>query len=166
MDRKIVRSLMSGFTVIELTIVVLVLSIIAALLSSILSQGFNGYFEGKNVNSAQTDALLALSYVSNDLRTVRSPSSISVATAGQISFVNQAGDSVTYTRNPIGNRLLRIFNSDSRALSKTSQSLAFKYYDRDGVETILANQIQFINVSMSFALDGNLTQANTMIYLH
>ena len=83
----------AGFSLLEMIMVVIILAIIAALGSNMLSGGLNAYFTGRDLADADWQGRLALERIASDLRSIRSATAadLSISPASQIAFVNKAG---------------------------------------------------------------------------
>jgi prepilin-type N-terminal cleavage/methylation domain-containing protein len=141
----------NGFTLIELAMVIVIIGIIAAMASSMISQGFEAYFTGKNVMDADWQGRLALERMARDIREIRSAGDISTMTASQLTFVDLSGNTITYQLS--GTNLMR----NSQILANGIQSMTLSYFDANGSTTASASAVRYISISL------NVTQNNTNI---
>lgn len=72
-----------GFTVIELIVVLMILSIVAFVLSNVIVYGVQGYFFARNANQSSQKAQLAMTRLNTELTNM---TNISLASADQIDF--------------------------------------------------------------------------------
>ncbi|MDR3476531.1 MAG: prepilin-type N-terminal cleavage/methylation domain-containing protein [Gammaproteobacteria bacterium] len=143
-----------GFTLIELVVVIMVISIIAAIGSRILSQSFSNYFKNKNLVESDWQPRIALERMQRDIRSVRSPSDISTATATSFVFVDTDGNTIAYSLS--GTSLMHQINGGTaQVLADGIQSLTFAYFDLNGNTTAVLANIRFIQFSL------NVTQNST-----
>lgn len=149
-----------GFSLVELVLVIIILALIAAVSSTILSGGFNAYFRQRDVSDADWQGRLALQRLNRDLRTVRSPTpaDLVMSPATQITLVNAAGSTVTY--NLSGNVLMR----NGQPLADGISALSFSYLRRDG-KTLAADatQVYYIGASFTVTRGGANLPARTLI---
>jgi len=148
-----------GFTLIELVIVIVILSIIAAVASQMLAQGFNAFLKAQNVTDANWQGQVALERMIRDIRTVRSANDISSSTSTTFSFVNLAGTSMTYTLS--GSNL----TLNGNVLASGVNSLTFTYYDQNGNVGPSTANIHYVNIDLAIA-EGNASyNLSTGVYL-
>lgn len=143
-------NLQRGFSLIELVIVIVLTAIIAVISSQILSQGFNAYLTNKNINEADWQARYALAKMALDIRQINGAAYISTATALQLTFVNNAGTTITYSKT--GTNL----NRSGIVLASGVNAFALTYYTNIGTA---ATAITTCYVGISI----NITQNNTNI---
>ena len=143
------KKTLSGFTLIELVIVIVLTGIIGAIATKMLAQGLNAYLTSKNVADADWQGRLALERMTRDIRAVRSPTDIALATSSQFTFTDSNGSSVAYTLS--GSNLMR----NSQALANGISTLTFQYYDETGVITAITTAIRYISITL------NVTQGNS-----
>jgi prepilin-type N-terminal cleavage/methylation domain-containing protein len=86
-----------GFTLIELISVMVLVSIIVAISSQMLAQGFNAYLTSEDIIDANWQGQMAIERMVRDIRTVRSANDISVKTSSAFTFVNLAGNTMAYS---------------------------------------------------------------------
>lgn len=139
----------SGFTLIELVIVIVILGIIAVASSQMLNTGLNAYITGKNIIDAGQQARLGIERMVRDIHAVRSSSDISSATASQFAFTDTSGNSITYSLS--GSSLMR----NSQVLADGISNLALTYFDLNGASTSTPANIRYITISLT------ITQGNT-----
>lgn len=137
-----------GFTLIEMVIVIVILSIIAGVAARVISTALNSYFDNQNIVNANEQGRLALERMTRDIHAINSPSSITTATSNTFSFIDVNGNSVTYSLS--GSRLLR----NSVVLADGVNVLAFEYYTGAGASAGTTTAIRYINVRL------NITQNN------
>ena len=138
----------SGFTLIELIMVLVILGIIAAVTSKILATGLSGYLVSKNLTEADWQGQLGLERMVRDLRETRSPSDITTATSTQFVFTNISGSSVTYQLT--GTNLMR----NTQILASGVNSLTFNYYDANGTITAVTSAISYIRITLNITLNS------------
>src|SRR3990167_6623069 len=149
---------LAGFTLIELVMVMVIIGILAAISSVILSQGFNAYFAGKNVTDASWQGVSALEHMARDIRAIRSPSDITAATTSQLVFTNISGSSITYQLS--GTTLMR----NSQPLADGIQSLTFSYFSRNGAVTATPSLICYIRITLNVTQNNSDFTMTTAIY--
>ena len=137
-----------GFSLIELTVVTVVLGIVASLGATVMRDGLTGYLRGREISSADWQGRLALERITRDLRNIADPGSIisGCATATfDFSDVNAARISYTLSTNT----LLR---NGSQPLASSVTGLRFYCLTSDVQPTIApgaaATQAYYVTVSM------------------
>ena len=151
-----------GFSLLELIIVMVILSIVAAMGSRIIQAGFNSYFTNENVTTANVQARLALERMTRDIHAINSQASITTASASQLVFTDVNGVSITYQKT--GTQLMR----NAQVLSDGVNSLSFSYLDRNAAVTAVLTNIRYVTVTLNIT-SGNVnytmrTTINTMNY--
>lgn len=142
-----------GFTLIELIIVILLMGIIMAVASKMLSQGLTGYLTSKNLIEAEWQGQIGLERMARDIHLIRSLGDISTASASQLIYTDTSGTSITFQLS--GTTLMR----NSQVLADGVQSLIFSYFNKNGASTSTLSDIRYITISL------NVTQNNTNITL-
>ncbi len=140
-EKKIVKN--QGFTLIEVVITIVILSIIAALGGKILQAGFNAYLTNQYTTTANAQARLALERMTRDIHAINSPSSITTATSSQLVFRDIYGNSVTYALS--GTQLLR----NSQVLADYVGSFSLAYLNSSGATTASTSAIRYVTVSLN-----------------
>lgn len=148
----------SGFTLVEMVMVIVILGIIAATASTMLSNGFTAFLTGQNVTDADWQGRLAMERLEGDLRAVRSPSDIATATATQLIFTDMSGTSITYQLS--GTTLMR----NAQVLADGVGGLTFAYYDLNGSATAVLTSIRYISYSLNITQKGTNYTVATTIY--
>jgi prepilin-type N-terminal cleavage/methylation domain-containing protein len=152
-----------GFTLLELIIVIMLIGIIAGISSKMLSQGFSGYFNTRNVLDADWQARLATERMQRDIRDVRSPVDIATAAASQLVFTNTEGNQITYSLS--GTTLMRQTNTNTtQVLADGVQSLTFTYFDRTGAVTTTLANIRYIEFSLNIVLNNTNFTVSSAAY--
>lgn len=134
--------------------VMVLLAIIAAVGSTVLSGGFDAYFAERDMADAAAQGRLALARLTRDLRSVRSPSTadLTISPATQISLVDSTGATVAYALT--GTTLTR----NGQALADGISNLNFAYIGNDGKTTAAAiTDVYYIGASFTIS-QGNANQ--------
>jgi prepilin-type N-terminal cleavage/methylation domain-containing protein len=126
-----------GFTLIEIIIVIIVVGIIIAGSSNLLSQGFRSYMATKSVIDTNWQNTVALETMTRDLRAIRSSSDITAANSTSITFNATTGNTVTYTIN--GASLGRTEQSSYQPVADNFSNLTLQYYDSSGATANTSN---------------------------
>jgi len=144
-----------------MVLVLVILGVIAALGSTLLSSGFNAYFTGRDVINAKWQGQLALERLTRDLRTVRSATAgdLTITPTTQISFINSSGTSVSYSLS--GTTLMR----NSQPLADGISALNFSYIANDGKKnTNTVTAVYYIAVSFTVTEGGTNQTVRTLIH--
>ena len=144
-----------GFTLIEMIITIVLLSIIAVMSSVILQQGYKSYIVSKNSISADWHGRLALERMARDIRAIYSAGMITTATATQLTF-NEPGDTATVTYKLDGSTLMR----NNQPLATGVKKLTFTYTPDPP-----ASNLYYITISLDIAADTVINTYATSVYL-
>lgn len=148
-------------SLVELILVIVLLAIIAGFGSTLLSGGFDAYFSERDTADAVWQGRLALARLDRDLRTVRSPtpSDLTMSPATQISFVNTAGNTVSYALS--GTTLTR----NGQPLADGISNLNFTYIASDGSTTAAsAAAVYYIAASFTVIQNGVSLDRRTLMH--
>lgn len=148
-----------GFTLIEIVVVIVLISIIAAISSQMLAQGFNAYLTSEDITDANWQGQLAMERMVRDLRTVRSANDISVNTSSAFTFVNLAGSTMAYSLS--GSNLML----NGNILARGVNSLTFTYYDKNGSAGPSVIDIHYVNVALNITQNNENYSVNTTVFL-
>jgi prepilin-type N-terminal cleavage/methylation domain-containing protein len=149
----------SGFTLIELIVVITITGIIVSGSSILLLHGAKAYLEGRNDLNAIWQANIAIEKMSRDLRTIPSSSYISTANADRFSFIDVNGASIDY--QVVNSNLLR----NAQVLASNTSSIAFTYYDKNGATTTTIANIYYINVVINVFYGSSTFNISTTVGL-
>ena len=140
-----------GFSLVELILVIIILSTIAAVGSQMLSSGFNAYFSGRDLIDAEWQGRYAMQRISRELRDVRSATSGDlVMSSSQITFTDNSANVITYALS--GNTLTR----NTLPLADGVTSLSFYYIQADGSTTATsAADVMYISVDIAINLNNS-----------
>jgi prepilin-type N-terminal cleavage/methylation domain-containing protein len=137
-----------GFTLLELVFVIILLGIIGAISSKILSQGLTSYLTAENLTNANWQSRLALERMVRDLHEIRSPADITTATAATIVFNDMTGTAITYQLT--GSTLMR----NTQVLADGISSFTLSYFDQSGTTTAVTTLIRYITINLSITLNN------------
>jgi hypothetical protein len=151
-----------GFTLFVFIIVIVLIGILVAGSSNILSVGFNSYFSEKDIINANWQGSAALERMTRDLHALTSPSDITTATTSRIIFNDLNGDTVDY--QVLGNQLMR----NTQSLSEGVQSISLAYYKGDS--TLLSfpislTDVRYVVITLNMAYNNITFPIKTAIYL-
>ena len=147
-----------GFTLIEMIVVIVLISIIAVVSSKMLASGLNAYLTEKYIIDAGSQARLALERMVRDIRAIRSPSDLTTATATQLVFVDVNGVTNTYTLS--GATLTR----NGQVLAEGISSLTFSYFDNNGASTAVLANINYVTILLNINLQNVVFSIRTSVY--
>jgi hypothetical protein len=143
--------------------VIMIISILAAVGSRILSQSFSNYFKNKNLIESDWQPRVALERMQRDIRSIRSPADITSTAATSFVFVDTDGDKITYSLS--GTSLMRQLNAGTaQVLADGIQSLAFAYLDLNGTATAVTANIRFIQFSVNVTLNSTNYVVTSAVY--
>jgi prepilin-type N-terminal cleavage/methylation domain-containing protein len=122
----------SGFSLVELVIVIIVLAIVASSGALVISRSFNAYFAGRDMTRADWQGRLAMERMTRDLREVRTAtaSDITTMTATQITYNDIFANNIIY--NMSGTTLMRTQSGVATGLADYISALNLSYWQKNG----------------------------------
>lgn len=142
------RSKMSGFTLIEVVVVMTIVSVLTVVVGKVLLHSFSAFTIANNISEAQWQANSAITHIVDDIHTIRSPSDITTATSNALSFTNTAGTAVSYTFSS------NTLNRSSIPVASNISGVTYAYYNESNVVTAVPAAIRFISISVT-AISSN-----------
>lgn len=146
-----------GFTMVELIVSIVILSIISVVVSKIMLQGYRSYIIYQNANDADVQALIALEMMTNDIHTIRSAAGITTITATSFAFVNTNGSTITYTLS--SNNLQR----NGVTVANGVSALVFAYLNAAGTTTATASLVRYVTITLTMVQNNLTLPLTTMV---
>lgn len=133
----------SGFSLVELIVVIVLVGILAALGAQMLGKTVQSFVFGRDVVKGDWQARVALERLTRDLRMVRAATNLTIIPATAITFSDTDGNNVNYSIT--GTQLMR----NTQVLADDVSNLQFTYLRSDGntVETTNPLLVYYITVS-------------------
>jgi prepilin-type N-terminal cleavage/methylation domain-containing protein len=140
----------SGFSLIELIVVIVVLGIVASMGAIVVRDGMLGYLRGREITSADWQGRLALERITRELRAIAAPnySNIAAASCGtsNFSFSDITATPIAYAQS--AGTLLR----NGQPLADNVTGLRFYCLQSDGqTYSTVSSAAYYISVSMVVA---------------
>ncbi len=148
-----------GFTLVEMIVVMVILGILAATMVPVLRNAVSVY----GTTNAVASALDKLRYASARMAfEIRGLTLLKSATASAITFTrtdySPAATDRTISIAKSGSLLTLSYDLPSPAMSATLtdqlSSLAFAYYDQDGVTTAVPANVRYVEYSITLTVNG------------
>lgn len=133
----------SGFSLVELIVVIVLVGILAALGAQMLGRTVESFVFGRDVVKGDWQARVALERLTRDLRMLRAATNLTIIPATAITFSDTDGNNVSYSLS--GTQLMR----NTQVLADDVSNLQFTYLRSDGntVETTNPLLVYYITVS-------------------
>lgn len=153
------RKATSGFSLVELVIVIVVLGIVASSGALVISRGFNAYFAGRDMTRADWQGRLALERMTRDLRMVRSASAsdITTMTATQITYNDTLNNTIIY--NMSGTTLMRTQSGVATGLADYISALNLSYLQKNG-QSAAGSAAQVCYITVQVTVQPTITGVN------
>ena len=142
-----------GFTLIEITIVIIILGIVAAVGSTVLLEAFKVGHASREAINAGWQTRLAFYRMADELREA---DEINTASASNITF-RDINDNVTYALS--GNDITR----NNIKVANSIASLNFIYFDVNNQETAVLGDIRCINIAAQITSGTNPINIATVV---
>lgn len=136
----------SGFSLIELIMVIITVGIISVVIAPVFISGFNAYFWTRGAVDVTAQGEFAMDRMAREIRGIQ-PSDITSFSANSLTY-NLSGTPVSYSVNVQG-QLMR--NAD--LLASGVSSLTFSYFQSDWTPATLAAQIWSIGFTLRLSGD-------------
>jgi len=123
----------AGFTLPELLIVIVVVSIVAVVFSAMFIEAVKTYQFMDAEKDMLSDARYAEERVTRELKRVKDATSLTAAAPTTLTFVDRDNATVSFSWSGVsGADLLYTKNGASQTLARGVDSLAFQYWKQDG----------------------------------
>ncbi len=146
-----------GFSLVELVIVIIVLSIVASSGALIISRGFNAYFAGRDMTRADWQGRLAMERMTRDLREIRSTVDITTMTATQITYTDIFANNIIY--NMSGTTLMRTQSGVATGLADYISALNLSYWQKNG-QSAAGSAAQVCYITAQVTVQPTITGIN------
>lgn len=147
-----------GFTLIEMLMVIVILSIILTVGGVLLGAGFSGGFATHEGTYSGSNARVAFERMSEELKEARSPTVGDLTpNANSITFTKIDGSTVTYSLS--GTSLLR----NSQVLADYETALTFTYLTSNNITTTDATQVRCIVISTTVSYKNTTLPLQTAV---
>lgn len=143
----------SGFSLFEMVVVIVVLGIVTAVAAPFMSASFQSYFTGKDISETDWQARVALERMSRELRSVRAPagSNLIITSASDITFTDVDGNSTRYCMGGVGGcpGAVGELTRNSQPLATGISALTFSFLTQAGAATAAAANVFYITVAFT-----------------
>ncbi len=149
-----------GFSLFELIMVIVVMGIVAAVAAPFMTTGFQSYVVGRDIAETDGQARLALERMSRDLRNIRSPADLTIASSGDITFMDIDGNSTRYCLGAVGGcpGATGELTRNSQPLAAGISALSFTFLTKSVAGTSVASQVYYVTVAFT-ATQGTITKS-------
>lgn len=143
-----------GFTLIEIVITIVVLSIISTLFAGYVRTGIDVWLRLRAENMLQAEGRTAASHMLENMRGIQGRGSITTATSTEVEFFDGDGTTHNYKLDQQGSIYVLDYNGISLTDYLTPGGLQFEYLDKDGNQVFTASQTEAIRFKL-FLLYGD-----------
>jgi prepilin-type N-terminal cleavage/methylation domain-containing protein len=145
---------LTGFTLIEVVITLIIMGVLATIGATLMSRGFLTYFVGREIARDDAQGRLALERMARELRTVRSTADLNIGVANQITITDFDQNVIVYRRNAGTSQLERSQDGGAtfQPLADNVSALTISYLQNDGTTaTAVAANVYYITVLLTIA---------------
>jgi len=161
---KKIKKSKSGFSLVELIVVLVIASIIVGILARFLIHGVNSYFFLDKSKEVMRNARLSIHFMNRDFRQIKQTGGILLAQPDRFKFVNYNDKQIEY----------KSFNDEIKRngnlLADDISSFEFKYMRIDGgylVSPVTSDSLDFIwNVEAEFEIANEVHQRRFLVLVH
>jgi prepilin-type N-terminal cleavage/methylation domain-containing protein len=151
----------NGFTLIEIVITIVIVSILASFASMIILQGVKAYSDEQSRSDAHYQARLAVERMERETRLIRSCGAIMAPanSSATLSFTDINGNAVVF--NVAGGNLSRGANILAHGITSATP---FRFLDNNGNQTTACPGIWFVEISVTDQQGSESLQMRTRVH--
>lgn len=148
----------SGFTLIEVILVILILGIVISVGGTLMGFGFKGGFASKDSIYAASIARVSIERMSFDLLSARNATTTDLTpNANSITFVTTDDATVSYSLS--GTNLMR----NTKILANYVTALNFTYLDQVFATTVIATNVRCVVINMTVNYNSNIINLTSTV---
>lgn len=152
-----------GFTLVEIIIAIVIISIIAGIAAMIILQGVRGYSDEEQRSNLHYQARFAVERMAREIRLVRSQPDITTMAANTLQYIDIQGNQMGF--QVVGNTIQRAQNATSQPLATGSNvALNFTYLRQDGTPAAVAAQLWFVVIDLTIQQGSESLQMRTRVH--
>jgi len=164
MNLKKIKKNKTGFSLVELIVVLVVASIIVGILARFLISGINSYFFLDKSKEVMRDARLSIHFMNRDFRQIKQTGGIMLAHPDRFKFVNYNDKQIEY--KSFNNEIKR----NGNLLADNISSFEFKYMKINGgylITPVSNDSLDYIwNVEAEFEIANEVHQRRLLVLVH
>jgi prepilin-type N-terminal cleavage/methylation domain-containing protein len=139
-----------GFTLVEIVITIVLVSILAGIATMIIMQGVSIYSDEQNRSEVHYQARIALERMAREIRMIRSTADITTFTATNLRFTDVSGTTLGFEWINLTRTLNRWNGASDDVLASGINPLVFSYFENDGVTpAVLVDDVWFVDIAMT-----------------
>lgn len=147
-----------GFTLIEIVITIVLISIISGIAAMIILQGVRAYSDERNRSDVHYQARLAMERMAREIRMIRSRADITTMANADLQFTDVYGNTVRF--NLVGSDIQR----SGSVLASNISPFAFSYYDTAGALTALSANLWLVEIALTATQGTETIQMRTRVH--
>jgi prepilin-type N-terminal cleavage/methylation domain-containing protein len=139
-----------GFTLIEIVITIVLVSILAGIAAMIIMQGVAVYSDEQSRSNVHYQARIAMERMAREIRMIRSTADITDFTATNLRFTDVSGTTLGFEWINLTRTLNRWNGASDDVLASGINPLVFSYFENDGVTpAVLVDDVWFVDIAMT-----------------
>ena len=150
----------SGFTLIEMIMVMVISGIIFSMASILLTEGFKSYFTGVNVTSLNNQAVIAMARMTKELQQAVSFTTIN---GTNVTFTTSGGSTISYSW--VSPTLTRT-GATAQTLSNQVTSFALTYYQSNFTSTATLIAVRAVTINMTLSNANEIIPIINTVFLN
>jgi len=156
-----------GFTLIEIVITIVLVSILSGLAAVIILQGVKAYSAEQIRSDVHYQAKLAVERMAREIRTIRSATAadITTMTATNLQFNNISGNNIQFQRSGASAPYTLLRNAD--VLATHVQSMTLSYFANDGTTVVTSGTVAnlwFVVIDVTDQQGSDSLQIRTRVH--
>jgi prepilin-type N-terminal cleavage/methylation domain-containing protein len=136
-----------GFTLIEMVITIVVVSILAGLAGMVILEGVRAYTVEQTRSDVHYQARLAMERMAREIRMIRSQADISAMAAANLRYTDANGSNTGF--NWVNPTLNRWNGAGNDVLATGITAFTLSYFQQDGVTAATTANVWFVEISMT-----------------
>jgi prepilin-type N-terminal cleavage/methylation domain-containing protein len=155
-----------GFTLIEIVMTIVLLTILSAIAAVIILQGVRGYTSEKSRSDVHYQARLAVERMAREIRQVRSQTIADITTmnAANFNFTDINGSQLGFRLNTGNIERTQDNSATWQTLAAGVTSLTYSYFQQDTITAATASTLWLVVISVNDTRGSETLQIRTQVH--